>query len=437
MTSNDQFIAQVLLELQLITRRQIDAARERQERTGERLGAALVALGHATPESLASAFLESMGLEASCADAPAAVDDSGPGRIVVVDDSAFARSVLEDGLTGRGYVVEAFEDPLEALAHVELTRPTVVVTDFQMPVLDGVELCKRLKEGRARTVPVLILTAHDGEAKKLEGLHSGADDYVLKTASLDELVARIESVRRRVRESGRLRRLFARYTSAEVVDEILDHGGVVLTGEKREVTILFADLRNFTSLAETLPAEEIVGLLNEALVRMSDAVIACGGTLDKFLGDGLMAVFGAPVWRDDDAARAVEAARRMQHAVHELNAERRRGKDPASRELDVGIGLNTGVVVAGTLGSERRSEYTCIGDAVNIASRFCSTARGGEILAGARTCDLAGRAGFEPLPPVTLKGKAQPVPVYRVDWSAGSTHLPMEQARPQRHEMGN
>ena len=179
-----------------------------------------------------------------------------------------------------------------------------------MPGLDGVELCRRLKEGPARAVPVIILTANDSETERVQGPARRARTTTSTSPlRMEELAARIESVMRRTGETERMRKLFARYTSDAVVEEILKSpDAVVLTGEKREVTVLFADIRNFTGLAESLPPEQVVGVLNQVLGRLSDAVLTCGGTLDKFLGDGLMAVFGAPVYREDDALRALQSA---------------------------------------------------------------------------------------------------------------------------------
>jgi adenylate cyclase len=187
------------------------------------------------------------------------------------------------------------------------------------------------------------------------------------------------------------------------------------------VTVLFADIRNFTGLAESLPPKQVVGVLNQVLGRLSDAVLTCGGTLDKFLGDGLMAVWGAPVHRPDDALRALQAAKMMMTAMVEVRAEAEAewaadGRAGQPLVLELGIGINSGEVVAGNIGGAMRTEYTCIGDAVNVASRLCALAGPGEILVGERTRELVqgGREmAFEDLPPVRLKGKQQPVPLYR------------------------
>nr|P40138.3 RecName: Full=Adenylate cyclase 2; AltName: Full=ATP pyrophosphate-lyase 2; AltName: Full=Adenylyl cyclase 2; Short=AC2 [Stigmatella aurantiaca]CAA11548.1 adenylate cyclase [Stigmatella aurantiaca] len=348
----------------------------------------------------------------------------GHHRVMVVDDSPLACDFVKEGLEalGLGYEVMCFQDPYEALEQVGKVQPAIVLSDLDMPGIDGLELCWRLKESPSRQVPVIILTANDSEAERVKGLRAGADDYVNKSASMAELSARIESVMRRTSETERMRKLFARYTSDAVVEEILKSPDtVVLTGEKPEVTVLFADIRNFTGLAESLPPEQVVGVLNQVLGRLSDAVLTCGGTLDKFLGDGLMAVWGAPVHRTDDALRALQAAKMMMTAMVELRqaaqaewaANERLGRPLV---LELGIGINSGLAVAGNIGGSMRTEYTCIGDAVNVAARLCALAGPGEILAGERTRELVSHREmpFEDLPPVRLKGKQQPVPLYRV-----------------------
>nr|WP_228531044.1 MULTISPECIES: adenylate/guanylate cyclase domain-containing protein [Myxococcaceae] len=417
-------LGELLVGLKHVTAAQRDEALVRQRRDGRRLGEVLVELGHCTYKQV----YEALALQARVVGArpPEAARAEGGAastaarrRVMVVDDSAIACALVQEGLVGLGYEVVCFQDPFEALEQVQRVQPALVLSDLEMPGLDGVALCLRLKEGSAAGVPVIILTANDMESRRVQGLRAGADDYIHKGASLEELSARIESVVRRTGETERMRKLFARYTSDAVVEEILKRPEeVVLTGERREVTVLFADLRNFTHLAERLTPERTVAVLNHVLGALSDAVLTCGGTLDKFLGDGLMAVFGAPVAREDDVVRALQAARMMVAAVEQLNAQ-----PPAAifetfidelPALQLGVGINTGQVVVGTVGSALRTEYTCVGDAVNVASRLCALASPGEVLVGARTCELGeGSARFTPLAPVQLRGRSQPVQPFR------------------------
>ncbi|MEW5742535.1 MAG: adenylate/guanylate cyclase domain-containing protein [Myxococcota bacterium] len=404
-------LGEILIGLRAATPEQVQEGLETQRTNGRRLGEVLVDKGVVDHRQL----YEALGLQQRMANVTEAKSKSAATspsarRLVVVDDSELACNLVQEGLSTQGFEVVAFTDPYLALEQIDLLEPDLVLTDLDMPGIDGAELCQRLKNGPRGEVPVIMLTAQDEDGQRVAGLRAGADDYISKGASMDELAARVHSVLRRTSETKRVRRLFARYTSDAVVDEILRTGDVVLTGERREVTVLFADLRNFTALAEDRPPEDVMRVLNELLGRLADAVLEWGGTLDKFLGDGLMAIWGAPVRRDDDAESAVSAALQMQQVVRERNASY-----PAEQALELGIGINSGVVIAGSVGNARRTEYTCIGDTVNVASRLCALAAGGEILVGEATAGhLVHLSPLEPLPPARVKGKARPVPLFRV-----------------------
>ena len=409
-------LGEVLLGLKYVEVADITAALEQQKKDGRRIGEILVEKGRCSYQQIYEALTLQERMASDLAVRHAAPDapepsraDSNGLRVMVVDDSLLACNLVNEGLTAQGYEVLTFQDPFAALEQVDAVKPSIVLTDLDMPGIDGAELCRRLKEGPRGATPVIILTANDADTQRVQGLRAGADDYVRKGTSMDELAARIESILRRTKETERMRSLFARYTSDAVVEELLRTGQVVLTGEKRDVTVVFADIRNFTALSETLPPEQVMAMLNDVLGRLGDAVLGWGGTLDKFLGDGLMAVFGAPITREDDAARAIQASLQMLESLRMRNAEQ---GGPA---LEVGIGVNSGVAVAGSLGSARHTEYTCIGDVVNVAARLCALAGPGEILVGQGTAEKLGSIErFEALPPVKLKGKALPVPLFRV-----------------------
>ncbi len=208
---------------------------------------------------------------------------------------------------------------------------------------------------------------------------------------------------------------FQRYFAPDLAHQIAgQEGEIQLGGSKRQVVVLFSDIRGFTQLSEKMSPDQIAGLLNDYFTEMVEIVFRYGGTLDKFMGDALMALWGAPITRVDDADRATRAAIAMQQALQQLNARWRRQGRPA---LAVGIGLNAGEVFAGNIGSERRLEYTVIGDAVNTAARLCSQAGPGEILiAEPLHMGLSQPPPVSSLTPVPLRGKSRPVPVYRVDW---------------------
>ena len=204
-----------------------------------------------------------------------------------------------------------------------------------------------------------------------------------------------------------------RFLSPDVVSVIMDEGSdITLGGRKQVATTLFCDIRGFTPIAERMPPAALVGLVNEHFTAMVEIVFSLQGTLDKFIGDEVMAVFGAPLSRPDDAARAVRAAVRMLQRNAELNAVRTaEGRPP----LELGIGINTGEVIAGCVGSPERMEFTVVGDEVNVARRFCSLAEPGQILFGASTYEqVRDVVDVRDIGPVPLKGKERPLQAYQV-----------------------
>jgi len=211
------------------------------------------------------------------------------------------------------------------------------------------------------------------------------------------------------------RKALERFLSSAIVERILASPDQIhLGGESQVATVLFSDIRGFTRMAEKMEPHQVVELLNEYFTEMTDLIFENGGTLDKYLGDGILAVFGAPIARPDDAARSVKTAIEMQRALVHLNQNwQARGQPP----LRVGIGVNTGQVTAGNIGSTKRMDYTVIGDAVNLASRLCAKAAGGQILVSEST-----HARLDPtlpatkLKPVLVKGKEAPVEVYEIAW---------------------
>jgi adenylate cyclase len=246
----------------------------------------------------------------------------------------------------------------------------------------------------------------------------GDFNVALPVTSRDELGVLTESfnqMARSLREKEMIKHAFTRYVAREVVEEILkDPEHLVLTGERREATVLFCDIRGFTPLSERMSPEDVVLLLNEFYTLMIETVFKHDGTLDKFLGDAVMAVFGAPIAHPDHAVRAVRTAIAMQEGISVLNAARaKQGKE----RIQVGIGVSVGEVVAGTVGSGERMEYTVIGDSVNLASRLESNAKPGRILISGRTYDkVRNLVEVVPLGPIKVKGKEEQVEVFELVW---------------------
>ena len=213
------------------------------------------------------------------------------------------------------------------------------------------------------------------------------------------------------------RQALERFLSSVVVEKILASPDEIrLGGENQVATILFADIRGFTRLSERLPPQKIVELLNEYFSEMTDLIFDNGGTLDKYLGDGIMALFGAPWPKPDDAQRAVKTAGEMQRALAGLNRQwQARGQEP----LQMGLGINTGQVTAGNIGCSKRMDYTVIGDAVNLASRLCAHAAGGQILTSEFTFkEIHGTFPAQHLESIRVKGKAAPVEVFEILWQS-------------------
>ena len=219
-----------------------------------------------------------------------------------------------------------------------------------------------------------------------------------------------------------------RFLSPEVVEMVVANPDIRLGGVNQEVTVMFADIRGFTTMSETMEPGRVVEILNEYFTRVTDVIFDNGGTLDKYIGDAVMAVFGAPISKGNDAAAAVNSAMQIQRLLVELN------RDAAAREwpeLRVGIGINTGNAIAGNIGSPRRLDYTVVGDAVNTAQRLMTNAAGGQILISESTAKKLGKTGktidLERLPELKVKGRSEAVPVFRVNWveeSAETVVLP-------------
>jgi adenylate cyclase len=252
------------------------------------------------------------------------------------------------------------------------------------------------------------------------------DDLELISAVAAQTAVAVENVRahERLAREEVARANYGRFLPEYVVKQMLENPeSFKLGGVNQKITVLFADIRGFTRLSEHAPPERIVQLLNKYFSAMTDIIFAHGGTLDKYIGDGLMALFGAPTVTPDDATNAVNAAVAMQRRILNINEELREEGLP---EIGVGVGLHTGEAVVGYIGSERRSEYTAIGDTVNTAARLESNSKGGQILVSDATSQSShSRYKLVPREPIYVKNRVQPVPLFEVDWrqSSGSGAL--------------
>lgn len=247
------------------------------------------------------------------------------------------------------------------------------------------------------------------------------DDLELISAVAAQTAIAVENARahERLAREEVARANYSRFLPEYVVKQMLENPeSFKLGGVNQTITILFADIRGFTRISEHAPAEKIVSLLNRYFSAMTDIIFAHGGTLDKYLGDGLMALFGAPTATPDDASNALNAAVAMQRRLLGINRELR---EEGFTEIGVGMGLHTGEAIVGYIGSDRRSEYTAIGDTVNTSSRLESNARGGEILISDATAKAAhSRYKLKPRDPIMVKNREQPVKLWEVDWQRAS-----------------
>ena len=217
-----------------------------------------------------------------------------------------------------------------------------------------------------------------------------------------------------ITDVNKVKNTFKRYVSKQVVDEILNNdSNLNLGGEKRKVTVLFADIRGFTSMSEKMKPEVVVSTLNEYFSEMIDLVFKNNGTLDKIIGDELMVVYGAPISAKDDTQRAVKTAIEMQRKLKRLNKNKKKKKEPL---IHVGIGINKGEVVSGNIGSREMMDYTVIGDTVNLAARLCSAAKPGQILVSSSVFKKTRKMiNYKKIEQLSLKGKREKVDIFIVE----------------------
>jgi adenylate cyclase len=306
---------------------------------------------------------------------------------------------------GRGKVVVGFS--LEEMEReVSSSRRTALGLTLGFVVLGGV-VAAAVASSITQPIQELVRGMEEVRKGNLE-----ADVEIPNKDEIGALANAFNFMIAGLRERDKIKGTFQRFVSSQVAEKVLGAKDVVLTGERRRASILFADIRGFTSMSERLAPEQIVSMLNEYFSVMVDIVIAHEGNLDKFIGDAMMAIFGAPTRHADDPLRAVRTAVAMQRALVDLNEERdRRGAEA----IYIGIGIATGDVVAGNIGSEKRMEYSVIGDEVNLAARIQSKSGKEKILICPETFKaVRGEIKTIPLEPVMLKGKSHPVQIYEV-----------------------
>jgi adenylate cyclase len=365
-------------------------------------------------------------------------------RLLVVDDNEMNRDMLSRRLRKQGYEVDTAEDGYRALDMIAVGRFDLVLLDIMMPGISGLEVLQKLRETHTvADLPIIMATAKDQSEDTVNALGLGANDYVTKPIDFPVVIARVktqlslkyamEEVRRLVGELDRrnqfIRKTFGRYLSDDIVADLLETpDGLALGGEKRLVTVLMSDLRGFTATSERLKPEQVVRILNRYLGAMAEVITHNRGTIDEFIGDAVLALFGAPHQQPDDAARAVACAIEMQLAMAAVNEANRAEGLPA---LQMGIAVNTGEVVVGNIGSETRAKYGVVGSAVNLTARIESCTLGGQVFVSEMTREAV-EASLDVGARMTVdaKGFEAPIAFYEVH----RLGAPFDLALPDRHE---
>ncbi len=363
-----------------------------------------------------------------------------PAKILVVDDTPKNVKLLTDLLTVKGYSVVTAASGREALEQVESEQPDLVLLDVVMPEMSGYEVCRKIRENPTTGIlPVVMVTALDPGEERIKGLEAGADDFLTKPINQAELLARVRSLLRikelydtchvqaaqlaewnktleqRVEEQvaqverlGRLKRFFSPQLA-----ELIVAGGAEdpLKTHRREVTVVFLDLRGFTAFAETSEPEEVMGVLRQYHAEMGKLILAHEGTLERFAGDGMMIFFNDPVPLPNPAERAIRMALAMRERVDELAVKWRK----LGSELDFGIGIAQGYATIGAIGFEGRLDYGAIGTVTNLAARLCGEAKPGHILISQRLLGtVEDVVDVDPIGELTLTGFHRPVTAYNI-----------------------
>jgi len=324
------------------------------------------------------------------------------------------RLLLGRSLEQEGHVVAFAEHGREALELLRERPFDVLLLDVLMPELDGYHVLEELQSDvHLRDIPVVMTSALDELDSVVKCVKMGAEDYLTKPINPVLLNARVNASIEKKRLRDQQRELISKFATKEVAEDLLT-SGFTLGGKYVDATAMFCDIRSFTSIAEAREPDETIELLNDYYTLMMDAIGGEGGVVNQIVGDGLMAIFGAPVPHQDHRLRAVLAARQMVDLIRLFNVEQAtRGKV----EIQIGIGVASGRVVAGYTGTLHRATYTCVGDTVNVAARLEAQTKelSRPILIDENTrAGLGDTVSIEPQGELSLKGKLEPVRVYAV-----------------------
>jgi class 3 adenylate cyclase len=336
------------------------------------------------------------------------------GRLLVVDDNKVNRILLARSLEQQGHVVEMAENGKRGLEKLRSQPFDLVLLDIEMPEMDGFQVLEAcLQDAELRNVPIIMTSSMDELDSVVKCIELGAEDYLNKPVNPVLLRARINASLEKKRLRDEQRKLFRTFATEEVAEELL-RSGFSLGGKHVRGSAMFTDIRSFTSLAESLDPVDTIDLLNNYYALMFEAIAGNGGTVNQMLGDGLMAIFGAPTAQQDHALRAVRAALEMIDLIEAFNQQQSLEN---KTQIKIGIGVSSGKMVAGYAGTQQRATYTCVGDTVNLAARIEDYTKqaGRPVLIDRFTRErLPDYFRAEDIGEITFEGKQQAVRVFAV-----------------------
>ncbi|NEQ32853.1 MAG: response regulator [Leptolyngbya sp. SIO4C5] len=363
------------------------------------------------------ADIEALQSSESIAEALAEVEDDPASphqsRVLVVDDHPDLRTYVANILRRSGYSVRVAADGEMGLTAIRQWLPNLIVTDLMMPGISGLELIRQVRADEAiQGIPIILLTAKADDATRISGAEEGADAYLSKPFNDRELLAEVRNLLALKANERRVAELNT-YLTESVLKRFLPPALVQkaaqgnlqldLQPEPRLVTVLFSDIIGFTQLSTRLQAERIAAMLNEYLAAMSQVIFDNGGTVDKFMGDGILALFGAPeeLLPEQQARRAIATAQQMYRSLDQLN---RRWQAQGLGTLQFRCGIHQGHAVVGMFGSAERTDYTAIGPSVNIAARLQEAAEADCILLSQSVARFLPEAQMQPMGSLQLRG---------------------------------
>jgi class 3 adenylate cyclase len=338
-----------------------------------------------------------------------------PGQMLIVDDNRVNRLLLTRALEQNGHHVSNAENGKVAMDMLRAKPYDVLLLDIDMPEMNGFEVLEALlQDEELRYLPVIMTSASDELDRVVKCIEMGAEDYLVKPLNPVLLRARVNASLEKKRLRDEQRKLFRTFATPAVAEQLL-RDGFTLGGKYVTASIMFCDIRSFTTLSEKHEPAEIIELLNDYFALMFDAITANNGTVNQMQGDGLMAIFGAPAYYENHGEQAVNAALEMVELLRAFNEQR---IIQNKSEVKIGIGIATGKVIAGYTGTQHRATYTCVGDTVNLAARIESHTKvvGKPILIDHYTREgLSRETQLEDLGEILFKGKEQAIRVFAVN----------------------